>query len=111
MIEELVSHFMSLLWSDVFSVLPSGVYSEKYDPTMAHCNVTVWNPLGNGLSYEEFEFPIFSLKDDSETQVIRQVNVTAEAHILSLYFAQNVCLNSFAVASGVGRIKNPSQWW
>lgn len=40
---------------------------------MAHCNMTVWNPLGNGLSYEEFDFPIFSLKDDNETQVIRQV--------------------------------------
>lgn len=51
-----------------------GVYSEDYDPTMAHCNVTLWNPLGNNLSYEEFDFPIFSLKDDNDTQVIRQVN-------------------------------------
>ncbi|XP_017266646.1 nicastrin isoform X2 [Kryptolebias marmoratus] len=50
----------------------TGVYSEDYDPTMAHCNVTVWNPLGNNLSYEEFDFPIFSLKDDNDTQVIRQ---------------------------------------
>ncbi|XP_076600888.1 nicastrin [Chaetodon auriga] len=50
----------------------TGVYSESYDPTMAHCNMTVWNPLGNGLSYEEFDFPIFSLKDDNETQVIRK---------------------------------------
>uniref|UniRef100_A0A3B4TQG9 Nicastrin n=1 Tax=Seriola dumerili TaxID=41447 RepID=A0A3B4TQG9_SERDU len=50
----------------------TGVYSDTYDPAMAHCNVTVWNPLGNGLSYEEFDFPIFSLKDDNDTQVIRQ---------------------------------------
>ncbi|KAM3866169.1 nicastrin [Diretmus argenteus] len=50
----------------------TGVYSESYDPTMAHCNVTVWNPLGNGLSYEDFDFPIFSLKEDNETEVIRQ---------------------------------------
>uniref|UniRef100_UPI003AAA7B3C nicastrin isoform X3 n=1 Tax=Centroberyx gerrardi TaxID=166262 RepID=UPI003AAA7B3C len=50
----------------------TGVYSESYDPTMAHCNVTVWNPRGNGLSYEEFDFPIFSLKDDNDTEVIRQ---------------------------------------
>ncbi|XP_044076680.1 nicastrin [Siniperca chuatsi] len=50
----------------------TGVYSENYDPALAHCNVTVWNPLGNGLSYEEFDFPIFSLKDDNDTQVIRQ---------------------------------------
>ncbi|CAJ1072854.1 nicastrin [Xyrichtys novacula] len=50
----------------------SGVYSENYDPALAHCNVTVWNPLGNGLAYEEFDFPIFSLKDDNDTQVIRQ---------------------------------------
>ncbi|CAL8278900.1 unnamed protein product [Lota lota] len=50
----------------------TGVYSESYDPTLAHCNTTVWNPIGNGLSYEEFNFPIFSLKDDNGTEVIRQ---------------------------------------
>ncbi|XP_041660151.1 nicastrin [Cheilinus undulatus] len=50
----------------------TGVYTETYDPALAHCNVTMWNPLGNGLSYEEYDFPIFSLKDDNDTQVIRQ---------------------------------------
>ncbi|XP_074545623.1 nicastrin [Halichoeres trimaculatus] len=50
----------------------SGVYSESYDPVLAHCNMTKWNPDGNGLAYEEFDFPIFSLKDDNDTQVIRQ---------------------------------------
>lgn len=50
----------------------SGVYTDSYDPALAHCNTTVWNPLGSGLSYEEFDFPIFSLKDDNDTQVIRQ---------------------------------------
>lgn len=50
----------------------TGVYSEDYDPDLAHCNATVWNPLGNGLSYEEFDFPIFSLKEDNDTQLIRQ---------------------------------------
>ncbi|XP_054624852.1 nicastrin isoform X2 [Dunckerocampus dactyliophorus] len=50
----------------------TGVYSESYDITMAHCNVTLWNPFGSGLSYEEFDFPIFSLKDDNDTQLIRQ---------------------------------------
>lgn len=50
-----------------------GVYSEDYDPAYAHCKMTLWNPLGSGLSYEEYDFPIFSLKDDNETQVIRQV--------------------------------------
>ncbi|XP_059200142.1 nicastrin [Centropristis striata] len=54
----------------------TGVYSENYDPIYAHCNVTKWNPLGNGLSYEEFDFPIFSLKDDNDTQVIRQCYMT-----------------------------------
>lgn len=54
-------------------MFPLGVYSEDYDPAFAHCNITVWNPFGNGLSYEEFDFPVFSLKDDNETQVIRQV--------------------------------------
>uniref|UniRef100_A0AAQ4NYJ7 Nicastrin n=1 Tax=Gasterosteus aculeatus aculeatus TaxID=481459 RepID=A0AAQ4NYJ7_GASAC len=52
----------------------TGVYTEKYDPALAHCNVTVWNPLGSGLSYEEFDFPIFSLKDDNDTKVIRQLD-------------------------------------
>ncbi|XP_019739314.1 nicastrin [Hippocampus comes] len=50
----------------------TGVYSETYDPALAHCSTTVWNPLGNGLSYEEFDFPIFSLKDDNKTRFIRQ---------------------------------------
>uniref|UniRef100_A0A672ING4 Nicastrin n=1 Tax=Salarias fasciatus TaxID=181472 RepID=A0A672ING4_SALFA len=50
----------------------SGVYSDSYDPALAHCNATLWNPLGSGLSYEEFDFPIFSLKEDNDTQVIRQ---------------------------------------
>ncbi|XP_047223656.1 nicastrin isoform X2 [Girardinichthys multiradiatus] len=53
----------------------SGVYSENYGPGLAHCNTTVWNPLGNGLSYEEFDFPIFSLKDNNDTQLIRQCYV------------------------------------
>ncbi|KAI1901201.1 hypothetical protein AGOR_G00031860 [Albula goreensis] len=50
----------------------SGVYSDSYGPELAHCNRTVWNPLGNGLSYEDFSFPVFSLKDDNETEVIRK---------------------------------------
>ncbi|KAM6919518.1 nicastrin [Lycodopsis pacificus] len=50
----------------------TGVYTESYGPAMSHCKVTVWNPLGNGLSYEAFDFPIFSMKDDNDTQVIRQ---------------------------------------
>lgn len=55
------------------SLPPIGVYSESYDPALAHCNVTKWNPLGNGLSYEEYDFPMFSLKDDNDTQAIKQV--------------------------------------
>lgn len=54
---------------------PPGVYSESYDPTLAHCNKTVWNRNGNGLSYEEFDFPIFSLEDDNRTEIIRQVGI------------------------------------
>ncbi|KAM9790169.1 nicastrin [Syngnathus typhle] len=50
----------------------TGVYSESYDPALAHCSAMLWNPLGNGLSYEEFDFPIFSMKDDNETRLIRQ---------------------------------------
>ncbi|RXN25321.1 nicastrin [Labeo rohita] len=56
-------------------VCPAGVYSEKNAPELANCNVTVWNPLGNGLSYEDFAFPVFALKDENQTQVIRKVCV------------------------------------
>ncbi|KTG37663.1 hypothetical protein cypCar_00045052, partial [Cyprinus carpio] len=49
------------------------VYSESYGSELANCNVTVWNPLGNGLSYEDFSFPVFALKDENQTQVIRKV--------------------------------------
>ncbi|XP_075764451.1 nicastrin isoform X1 [Pelodiscus sinensis] len=49
-----------------------GVYDSDYGPQYAHCNWTVWNPLGNGLSYEDFHFPIFLLEDANETQVIKQ---------------------------------------
>ncbi|XP_040910526.1 nicastrin [Toxotes jaculatrix] len=63
----------------------SGVYSQTYGPAMANCNVTVWNPLGNGLSYEEFDFPIFSLKDDNDTEIIRQC-----------YFQHNRAVNGSA---------------
>ncbi|XP_026061189.1 nicastrin-like [Carassius auratus] len=50
----------------------TGVYSERYGSDLANCNVTVWNPLGNGLSYEDFPFPVFALKDENQTQVIRK---------------------------------------
>ncbi|XP_029814520.1 nicastrin [Manacus vitellinus] len=49
-----------------------GVYSQDYGPEFAHCNTTVWNPLGSGISYEDFDFPIFLLEDANETQVIKQ---------------------------------------
>uniref|UniRef100_A0A8B9U0K7 Nicastrin n=1 Tax=Anas zonorhyncha TaxID=75864 RepID=A0A8B9U0K7_9AVES len=49
-----------------------GVYSKDYGPQYAHCNTTVWNPLGSGISYEDFDFPIFLLEDANETQVIKQ---------------------------------------
>ncbi|KYO20437.1 nicastrin [Alligator mississippiensis] len=49
-----------------------GVYSNDYGPQYAHCNWTVWNPLGNGISYEDFDFPIFLLEDANETQIIKQ---------------------------------------
>lgn len=49
-----------------------GLYSLNYGPEYAHCNETLWNPEGNGLSYDDFPFPVFMLKDENETQVIRQ---------------------------------------
>ncbi|XP_062843896.1 nicastrin [Trichomycterus rosablanca] len=50
----------------------TGVYSEQYGPELSNCSTTVWNPLGNDLSYEDFSFPIFSFKDNNNTQVIRK---------------------------------------
>ncbi|XP_078525876.1 nicastrin isoform X2 [Lissotriton helveticus] len=49
-----------------------GVYSTNYGPEYAHCNQTIWNPFGDGLSYEDFKFPIFLINDENETQVIKQ---------------------------------------
>lgn len=51
----------------------SGVYSSTYGAEYAHCKHVEWNPLGNGLFYEDFSFPIFLLQDENETQVIKQV--------------------------------------
>ncbi|XP_069797470.1 nicastrin isoform X2 [Narcine bancroftii] len=49
-----------------------GAYSKNNGSQYAHCNHTVWNPNGTGLSYEDFPFPVFMLMDQNETQVIRQ---------------------------------------
>ncbi|KAF4788290.1 nicastrin-like protein [Turdus rufiventris] len=50
-----------------------GLYSEQHGPEFAHCNGSVWNPLGSGVSYEDFPFPIFLLQDANETQTIKEV--------------------------------------
>nr|XP_060613803.1 nicastrin [Anolis sagrei ordinatus] len=49
-----------------------GVYNGSYGPEFAHCNVTPWNLLGSGLSYQDFGFPIFLLQDQKETEVIKE---------------------------------------
>ncbi|XP_024606103.1 nicastrin [Neophocaena asiaeorientalis asiaeorientalis] len=49
-----------------------GVYSNSYGPEFAHCREIAWNPLGDGLAYEDFSFPIFLLEDENETNVIKQ---------------------------------------
>ncbi|XP_049736932.1 nicastrin [Elephas maximus indicus] len=49
-----------------------GVYSNSYGAEFAHCKDVLWNPLGDGLAYEDFSFPIFLLEDENETNVIKQ---------------------------------------
>ncbi|XP_078065016.1 nicastrin-like, partial [Mustelus asterias] len=49
-----------------------GVYSQDYGPEYMNCNTTLWNPNANGLSFEDFPFPIFMLRDQNETQTIRE---------------------------------------
>ncbi|XP_055993811.1 nicastrin [Sorex fumeus] len=49
-----------------------GVYSDVYGPEFAHCRDLPWNPHGDGLAYEDFNFPIFLLEDENETEVIKQ---------------------------------------
>ncbi|KAM6153434.1 nicastrin [Erethizon dorsatum] len=49
-----------------------GVYSNSYGSEFAHCKEKPWNPLGSGLAYEDFSFPIFLLEDEKETKVIKQ---------------------------------------
>ncbi|KAJ6633158.1 hypothetical protein lerEdw1_014543 [Lerista edwardsae] len=55
-------HMCCILW----------VYNSSYGREYAHCGQVLWNPLGSGLSYEDFDFPIFLLEDENETQVIKQ---------------------------------------
>ncbi|XP_066465123.1 nicastrin isoform X2 [Eleutherodactylus coqui] len=49
-----------------------GLYTSDHGPQYSHCNGTLWNPLGSGMSYEDFHFPVFLLKDENETEVIKQ---------------------------------------
>ncbi|KAM8920671.1 nicastrin [Pelodytes ibericus] len=49
-----------------------GVYTSDHGSQYAHCNKTTWNPLGNGFSYDDFEFPIFLLRNENETEVIKE---------------------------------------
>lgn len=49
-----------------------GLYRESYGQLYADCNVTVWNPGGNSLSYEDFPFPIFTLRDANQSDIIRK---------------------------------------
>ncbi|NP_001123711.2 nicastrin [Xenopus tropicalis] len=49
-----------------------GLYTSDHGPQFAHCNHTTWNPLGSGISYEDFQFPIFLLREENETEVIKQ---------------------------------------
>ncbi|CAI9558041.1 unnamed protein product [Staurois parvus] len=49
-----------------------GLYTSEHGSQYAHCNGTVWNPLGSGFSYEDFSFPIFLLENENETEVIKQ---------------------------------------
>ncbi|KAM7028902.1 LOW QUALITY PROTEIN: nicastrin [Acridotheres tristis] len=48
------------------------LYSEQHGSQFAHCNGSVWNPMGSGVSYEDFPFPIFLLQDANETEVIKE---------------------------------------
>ncbi|XP_003466619.2 nicastrin isoform X1 [Cavia porcellus] len=49
-----------------------GIYSNSYGSEFAHCKQKLWNPLGSGLAYEDFSFPIFLLEDENETNIIKQ---------------------------------------
>ncbi|XP_075699452.1 nicastrin isoform X2 [Rhinoderma darwinii] len=49
-----------------------GVYGDDHGAQYSHCNGTLWNPLGSGMSYEDFQFPVFLLQDENETEVIKQ---------------------------------------
>ncbi|KAG8560195.1 hypothetical protein GDO81_014836 [Engystomops pustulosus] len=49
-----------------------GLYTDQRGAQYSHCNKTLWNPLGSGMSYEDFQFPVFLLQDENETEVIKQ---------------------------------------
>ncbi|XP_070549321.1 nicastrin-like isoform X2 [Ptychodera flava] len=43
-----------------------GLYTENKHPDYSHCKKTEWNPLGSGLSFEDYDFPIFVMTNQSE---------------------------------------------
>ncbi|KAM5129039.1 nicastrin isoform 2-T2 [Mantella aurantiaca] len=49
-----------------------GLYTSERGSQYAHCNGSLWNPLGSGFSYEDFSFPVFLLENENETEVIKQ---------------------------------------
>lgn len=49
-----------------------GLYTNEHGSQYAHCNGSVWNPLGTGFSYQDFRFPVFLLENENETEVIKQ---------------------------------------
>ncbi|KAM4014063.1 nicastrin isoform 2-T2 [Anomaloglossus baeobatrachus] len=49
-----------------------GAYTSDHGSQYSHCNGTLWNPLGSGMSYEDFHFPVFLLQDENETEVIKE---------------------------------------
>ncbi|XP_077320216.1 nicastrin isoform X2 [Lithobates pipiens] len=49
-----------------------GLYTNEHGSQYAHCNGSVWNPLGTGFSYQDFSFPVFLLENENETEVIKQ---------------------------------------
>lgn len=47
-----------------------GLYNSTYGSQFAKCDKFQWNPVGNALTEEDIDFPVFIMKNDTVTQML-----------------------------------------
>ncbi|XP_077985651.1 nicastrin-like [Glandiceps talaboti] len=49
-----------------------GLYTEDLNPDYSDCKTRTWNPWGSGISFADYDFPIFALTNITEVQSLIQ---------------------------------------